>query len=136
MDGPEQTKGKPSVLLVDDDTLVLRSVARLLRSTYQVSQASSVDEAQTHLEETQFAVVIVDLYMPEQGGLRVLRVAEEKQPAASRVLHTGANLSGLREHIDSGLVHHVIAKPVEVEVLLSVLASCVALWVSKVELGS
>ncbi len=64
---------KPSILIVDDEILILKSLARLLSPDYTVYQASSGREALHVLEENKgIELVLSDIKMPEMGGIELL----------------------------------------------------------------
>ena len=76
-----------SVLCVDDEVNVLRSLRRLLMSEdYELLTASSASEALTLLEERNVQVVISDQRMPESSGVELLQVVKQRHPASVRVV--------------------------------------------------
>ena len=64
---------KPCILLVDDDRLILATMATgLMRAGYTVNTAESVDEAEAWLENNPRPdIVIIDINMPERSGLEL-----------------------------------------------------------------
>jgi len=66
-------KNKPSILLVDDDRLILATMATgLLRAGYEISSVESVDEAEAWLDNNPRPdLVIIDMNMPERSGLEL-----------------------------------------------------------------
>jgi len=64
---------KPSILLVDDDRLILATMAAgLARANYQVSTVESVDEAEAWLDSNPRPdLAIIDVNMPERTGLEL-----------------------------------------------------------------
>lgn len=64
---------KPSILLVDDDRLILATMAAgLTRANYQVSTVESVDEAEAWLDNNPRPdLAIIDVNMPERTGLEL-----------------------------------------------------------------
>lgn len=62
-----------SVLVVDDDVVLLASLGQLLRTQgYQVTIAASGLQALTDLAETRYDLLLLDLAMPGVGGTEVL----------------------------------------------------------------
>ena len=62
-----------SVLVVDDDTGLLTSIEQLLKTqNYQVAIAASGQQALTHLAETRYDLLLLDLAMPGLAGAEVL----------------------------------------------------------------
>lgn len=68
-----------SVLVVDDELGLLVSLEQLLRMQgYQVTVASSGVQALTHLSETHYDLLLLDLAMPGVSGARVLDFITER----------------------------------------------------------
>lgn len=66
-------KRKPSLLLVDDEPRLLRSLVELLKdSDYQLITATNGHEAIEQLTKHDFDIVLLDLFMPEKNGHDVL----------------------------------------------------------------
>ena len=70
-----------SVLVADDSKLSRRSVIRSLPQDleYDITEATNGQEAINALSESEFALVLLDLTMPEVDGVQVLeRIKAEK----------------------------------------------------------
>lgn len=62
-----------SVLVVDDDDLICRSIARALKTAYRVSTAMSGKEALERIVAGErFDVIVLDLMMPDMGGIQLV----------------------------------------------------------------
>ena len=82
-DGESLDEKAARVLVVDDDTVSLRSVERILKARgFVVWTATGGEDALDHLEEKETDVVLLDLVMPGMGGLDVL---DEMNRRGSRV---------------------------------------------------
>lgn len=113
--------GKPAILAVDDDALVLAAVQRDLRSRYsndyQVIGAASGREALEVLNELTasgdpVALLVVDQRMPEMTGVEFLEAARRLDPDARRVLLTAyADTEAAIAAINLAGVSHYILKP-------------------------
>ncbi len=78
------------LLVVDDDALVRRSLARALRRRgHDVHECASAAEALEVLGGTRFDGVITDLWMPEQDGFALLTQAKQLAPETPVVIITG-----------------------------------------------
>ena len=74
MSSKEQApRSKASILLVDDDRLILATMATgLMQAGYAVNTTESVDEAEAWLESNPRPdIAIIDINMPERSGLEL-----------------------------------------------------------------
>jgi thioredoxin reductase (NADPH) len=112
---------RPSILTVDDDPGVSRSVARDLRrqyaENYRIVRAESGEQALNALREMKLrgdpvAVLLADYRMPEMSGLEFLESAMDLYPAARRVLLTAyADTSAAIEAINVVDLDYYLLKP-------------------------
>lgn len=79
----------PSVLCVDDDPHVLVALRRTLSRHFSVDIANGGGQGLELLGKKRYAVVIVDMKMPEMSGTEFLRRARELAPETARILLTG-----------------------------------------------
>ncbi|MEA2711705.1 MAG: hypothetical protein QOF78_4306 [Phycisphaerales bacterium] len=101
-----------SILVVDDEPDVVRSVKDLLRLDYQVFTATSAAEGMAILEEQPIDVIMTDQRMPDMTGVEFLKRARDPHPDATRLLFTGyADISAVIGAINQGNVYRYIAKP-------------------------
>ena len=80
-----QTSAEPSaplrLLVVDDDRAVRSSRERVLaQNGYAVVAAENAQQARAQLEAASFAVVLLDLVLPDAEGLELLREIKATQP--------------------------------------------------------
>lgn len=79
------------ILLVDDDTAVLRFLAAACAvSDCTTATASTAEQALGLLGDHQFDLILSDIRMPGLGGIELLRAVKGKQPDTRVVLMTGA----------------------------------------------
>lgn len=88
---PRDDNGKPRVLLVDDDAIVLDVLRLSLQDAgYAVLPAESGPVALGLLDAgAHVDIVVSDLTMPEMDGLQVIRRAQQRRPNLPAVLLTG-----------------------------------------------
>jgi DNA-binding NtrC family response regulator len=80
---------KGSILVVDDERTICIAIQRLLKGCgYEVSTASSGEEAIRELQETPHHLVITDLSLKGKTGLDVLRWVKEEAPATAVIVIT------------------------------------------------
>ena len=104
---------KNRILVVDDDEVVRWSYHRSLQSVSRnVEAASDGEEALQTMEQNPCDVVLLDLRMPGQDGLSVLRTIKQKWPESEVVIITGyPTVDSAKEAMKLGAYDYV-AKPV------------------------
>lgn len=108
-----KTSPATRLLLVDDDGIVLRSLTRSLRASFQVTPVESVREAEAYLEQKRFDVIVCDVMMPDGGARALCAWLERHHPALLRRtiwLTGGASSSEAREFL-SAQSRPVLKKP-------------------------
>lgn len=100
------------ILVVDDEGAIRYSISKTLqRVGYQVSAASSGEEALDMLSDQNFDVVLTDIRMPGLTGVELLAKIKEKAPDAIVILMTGyASLGTAVESLRLG-AHDYLIKP-------------------------
>jgi DNA-binding NtrC family response regulator len=111
-----------SILLADDEEKILKRLGRALRDEgHEVVEVTSVREAQRHLAERSFDLLVVDNLMPGATGLELVRELSQ-QPVAERpqiVLMTAHGSTQIvREAFKLG-VEDFLEKPFEIDELLA-----------------
>jgi two-component system, sensor histidine kinase and response regulator len=107
---------KPRVLLVDDDEANLRAFQRVFRRQYDITAASSGEEALRALKVSSFDVALVDYAMPRMNGIELLRTMAEFHPRVSRFMLTAhADIAEVVATTKTGLTLAVVMKPWERE---------------------
>jgi diguanylate cyclase len=111
-----------SLLVVDDEEYVLKTMVKLLESEYDVVAASDADEAEAVMSSRAIDVLLTDQRMPRKTGVQLLEWAKEHTPRTIRLLMTGySELDDAVEAINRGHVYHYLLKPWHTEDLLQVL---------------
>lgn len=102
-----------SLLLVDDEDNILRSLQRVLRKEpYELTTAPSGEAALALMEEHKFDLVISDARMPGMDGPTLLSEIKKKWPEAIRILLTGyADINSTIKAINEGQIYRYISKP-------------------------
>jgi len=114
------------VLVVDDESLVRRSLRRLLvRAGYDILEAANGLEALKIYASAarKPAVVLLDLDMPEMGGLEAAKRLAE-QDAEVKVVFISGHLDRSRDVVPAGA--RVLAKPCEARELLDGIIEAIA----------
>jgi signal transduction histidine kinase len=83
------TGTKPLVLVVDDEYGPRESIAFCLSSEFAVDTAERATEALAKLRAKKYAVVVLDIRMPEMDGIRALEEFRKVDPLVAVVMLTG-----------------------------------------------
>ncbi len=116
---------KVSVLIVDDETELRKSIASVLTGTmpdfrFTVEEASNGVEALNLISKFQFDLVLMDVRMPEMDGLEALKKIKESDPRVFVVIMTAhSNLQDAITAIKCG-AYDYIEKPVQPEKLVTI----------------
>ncbi|MGB7157919.1 MAG: hybrid sensor histidine kinase/response regulator, partial [Tepidisphaeraceae bacterium] len=106
------TRHRHTILVLDDEPDVVKSVKDLLRLDYQVFGATSAQEAMGILHAEEVHVVMTDQRMPGVTGVEFLRAVRSQSPDAVRLLFTGyADIHAVIDAINQGNVYRYITKP-------------------------
>ena len=115
-----------TILVVDDEPDVVKSVQDLLRYDYKVLGATRAREAIKLMQDNEIAVVMSDQRMPEMTGVEFLRRARTDHPDAVRLLITGyADIRAVIDAINEGNVYRYITKPWDPDELQTVIREAI-----------
>ena len=114
--------GERTVLVVDDDELVARSIRRVLeRAGYRVTIAGDGNAAAEKIKHEPFDVILSDIQMPGMSGVDLLRIVRAYDLDVPVILMTGApTLETAAEAVSLGALQY-LTKPMSNDVLLSAL---------------
>lgn len=103
---------KGTVLCVDDEPGILRSLQWLLQKDYDVQIAQGGEAALALLKDADFDVIISDQRMPKMTGAEFLRQAKALSPRSMRLLLTGySDMQALLSSVNDGEIWRFIKKP-------------------------
>jgi DNA-binding NtrC family response regulator len=113
-----------SILLVDDEEKILKSLGRALRDAgHRVVDTSSARDAQRLVAERSFDLLIVDNVMPETSGLELIREYVNSTPEGDRsqvlMMTAHATVESAIEAMKLGALDY-LQKPFEIDELLVV----------------
>ncbi len=108
----EHVQSKPSILFVDDEPKVLKSMRALFRKDYDVNLANSGQEALDIIHAKSIQVVVSDQRMPNMTGVEVLTTIKDLSPTTVRILLTGyADLDAIEAALNEAEVFRYLMKP-------------------------
>lgn len=116
------TTAKATILLIDDDDLVLRSLEKALKKDgYDVLAANGYNSAMDAIRNKKFNLVLSDIRMPGKNGVETAKeiqkgLIESGKKDLPIIFITG--YSGDEEILQAPLVGETIYKPVDINHLL------------------
>ncbi|MBA2772001.1 MAG: response regulator [Pseudomonadota bacterium] len=122
---------RPRVLVVDDDERNLLAIRTVLEDVGDVVVAHSGEEALRHLLKGEFAVILLDVYMPGLDGYETARIVRSREQTKRIPIVFLSAVNKETEHLlrgyEMGAVDYVF-KPVDAIVLRSKVAVFVDLF--------
>jgi len=104
----------PHILVIDDDNRLRELLSRFLREQgFLVTTAASAEEARIRLEGMQFDILVVDVMMPGENGLDLVRDLKSSGMSSPCLILTAMGEPGQRLHgLESGADDYM-TKPFE-----------------------
>ncbi len=112
---------KNTILLVDDDPLILESLTRLLKlNGLESVTATSGAQALEILKTRRFPLIVSDHRMPDMTGLELMLHIKRKYPDVLRVLLTAfSEKNMIQKAINQGEIYRFFTKPFDETELIS-----------------
>ena len=112
------------VLVVDDEPAIRALVTKIIqRAGFPVESAIDGAEAIARLAKEDFAVVVVDLMMPNVDGHGVIAWLKERGgPRPAIIVISAADPNSLRQ-LDGSMVHSIIRKPFDIDVVADLIGA-------------
>lgn len=106
------TADKPTLLLVDDEERILRSLAMLFRTGYKLHGTTDAHKALEFVGRERVHVIVSDQRMPAMRGADLLRQVKERSPNTMRILLTGySELDAIVSSVNEGEIFRFVSKP-------------------------
>lgn len=121
-----QNGHKPSVVIVDDEEMVITSIRAFLQleTDYDIHGFTDPEHAAEFVAANRVDVAVSDYLMPKMNGIQLLGRVKEVQPEASRVLLTGhADKQSAIQAINQVALFQYLEKPWDNAQLLLVVQS-------------
>ncbi len=104
--------GRPTVLFVDDEERILRSLRMMFARDYKVLSTTSGHEAIDLLRGERVHALVSDQRMPIMPGVELLRQARQVSPNTMRLLLTGySDFESVAGSINEGEIFRFVSKP-------------------------
>ncbi len=124
----KQNSGSPqrlpfSVLLVDDNELLLKGIKRFLERDFdQVTAVPTGGEALLRIRYDNYQAVILDLNLPDMSGCEVLEQIRKDSPESVVVIITSDDNDRTRDEVFRKGAFAFLAKPFDIAQLRDLLA--------------
>jgi DNA-binding NtrC family response regulator len=103
---------KATILFVDDEERVLRSLEVLFKNRFRVLTTTDGNEAVAMVRRERIHVIVSDQRMPIMTGVEVLRRVREASPNTMRLLLTGySDLEAIVNSVNEGEIFRYLTKP-------------------------
>lgn len=111
------------ILLIDDDTLIRRSVARvLLQNGYEVVTAEDGVRGLELYHRQKFDLIITDIYMPRQEGIETILTLRRTDPDTKIIAISGGGGTGNTDALEMARLlgaNAILEKPFRTDQLLA-----------------
>ncbi len=116
---------KAHILIIDDDKIIGRSLAEILRMEgYETGVVETGEDAIDMAQDKFFNINLIDIKLPDVSGIDVLKIFRRKYPARMNIIITGfATLQNSIEALNLG-ANAYITKPINPQKLDSMLKEC------------
>jgi signal transduction histidine kinase len=112
------TPAKPRVLIVDDEYGPRESIAFTLANEFAIETAERAAEALAKIREREFAVVLLDIRMPEMDGIKALEHIRKIDKEVSVVMLTGYGTLHTAQQAMVGGANQYLRKPPDIVELI------------------
>ncbi|MEH6686307.1 MAG: response regulator [Halopseudomonas sabulinigri] len=117
------TADRVSILFVDDEERILRSLSLQFRRQYQVITESNPARVMARLEIEPVDIIVSDQRMPQMSGSQLLSQIQQAYPNSLRILLTGySDLDAAVDALNSGGIFRYLTKPWEQQDMADTLA--------------
>jgi len=111
------------VLVIEDESGLREMIkTTLIRRKYTVTEASNGKEALIHFKPSMTDLVVTDLIMPEEDGLKVIMKLKELKPSIKIIAISGGGKAGPGGYLNLAKAlgaHAVISKPFSINDLVN-----------------
>jgi len=103
----------PSVLIVDDEQLLVRTLSSVLSEYgYRITVAGSAEEAAPRIfGQEGFDLVLLDNRLPGESGMQLMQRLREQAVRSKVILMTAYGTAEVRRQVERLEVDHYLTKP-------------------------
>lgn len=124
------------VLVVDDEPAIRALITKIVeRAGLPVDNARDGAEAIEKLDSGRYAVLVLDLMMPNVDGFGVITHLRDRQRRPAIIVITASDTAAIRR-LDGALVHSVLRKPFDIDVLGDLIVTAARTMAAEEKRGS
>jgi len=118
----EAKKAKPSVLVIDDDKAIRRTITEILQAEgFNMQVAKDGGEALEKSHREHYDVALVDIRLPDIDGIKLLKMLKKDNPEIIEIVVTGyPSLQNAVQAVNEGADGYII-KPFKPSALLTMI---------------
>ncbi len=117
------------ILVVDDEKNIRETLRDILEDEgFKVHLASDGREAISMIDKNEYEIVLLDLWIPEVGGMDVLKYIKERQPDCQTIIITGHGTIDTAVKATKLGAFDFLEKPLSSERLLSVINHAIKIY--------
>jgi DNA-binding NtrC family response regulator len=126
----------PTVLFVDDEERILRSLRMLFRGKAEILCTTRGEEAIDWIRSRTVHVIVSDQRMPGMTGVALLREVARHSPRTMRILLTGyADMDAVAASVNEGEIFRFVEKPWDGEKLIATVMRAAEITGKELALG-
>ena len=117
---------KGRVLVVDDEPAIRALVTKIVeRAGHPVDSARDGAEAIEKLEQSRYAVAVLDLMMPNVDGYALIEYLKARGGVRPAIIVISAGDTAALRRLDGSVVHSILRKPFDIDVLGDLITAAV-----------
>jgi two-component system, OmpR family, response regulator CiaR len=114
------------ILIAEDDPVILKVLKRKLQPCFQVDVAENGSRAMSQIHQNDYALVLLDLIMPEKNGFEVLeQMRKEKDKTPVLVFSNLAHEDEKKRALDLGAKGYFVKSDLDTSQILNIIQSFV-----------
>jgi DNA-binding response OmpR family regulator len=116
-----------SVLIVDDEQLLVRTVSSVLKEAgYRIAVAGSAEQAEKHaFGDAPFDLIVVDNRLPKESGIDLIKRLREAAVKSKVILMTAYETPEVKSEAKRLKVDRYLRKPFDLAVLVDEVESLI-----------
>lgn len=112
------------ILVVDDEPAIRALVAKIIeRAGFPVDTARDGADAIAKLDSAKYAVIVLDLMMPNVDGYALIEHVRGRGGAPPAIIVISAADSAALRRLDGAMVHSILRKPFDIDVLCDLVSA-------------